>query len=140
MFNALDMKSLRLLRPLIRPINHCQGGSVALEGLNAIGKKKCSWSYGTECKIFMNVYNFFPQTYTSGSSRNSATTRLTFYNHTECECRDRMDDIMPRDMSSSVSLKTGGAPAAGVPMGQNNLDPLSAYQYHSGDHKTRNPQ
>ena len=33
------------------------------------------------------------------SNRGSTVERLVFYNHTECECRDRMDDLMPRDVS-----------------------------------------
>src|SRR5688572_8336972 len=33
------------------------------------------------------------------SNRGSTVERLVFYNHTECECRDRMEDLMPRDVS-----------------------------------------
>ncbi len=47
------------------------------------------------------------------SNRAGSVERLVFYNHTECECRDRMEDLMPRDVSvPSVTSDSGkGSPA-----------------------------
>ncbi|XP_050441771.1 uncharacterized protein LOC126846430 [Adelges cooleyi] len=32
---------------------------------------------------------------------------LLFYNHTECECQSKVDDMMPRDVMTSSALETG---------------------------------
>lgn len=37
------------------------------------------------------------QTITLDQSRTPTVDRLVFYNHTECECRDKLDEMMPRD-------------------------------------------
>ncbi|XP_046388574.1 uncharacterized protein LOC124157680 [Ischnura elegans] len=43
-------------------------------------------------------------TTTLGSSHRSVVEKLVFYNHTECECQDKMEEMMPRDTGKATDV------------------------------------
>lgn len=42
--------------------------------------------------------------------QSSNQKSLLFYNHTECECQSRTDDLMPRDTMPTASIVTPDPP------------------------------
>ncbi|XP_071454756.1 uncharacterized protein [Hetaerina americana] len=43
-------------------------------------------------------------TATLGSGHGSVVEKLVFYNHTECECQDKMEEMMPRDTGKAADV------------------------------------
>ncbi|KAG8222674.1 hypothetical protein J437_LFUL002557 [Ladona fulva] len=54
------------------------------------------------------VYNAIEKvvTTTLGSYQGNTVEKLVFYNHTECECQDKKEDLMPRDPAKSSDFST----------------------------------
>ncbi|CAL8105263.1 unnamed protein product [Orchesella dallaii] len=74
-------------------------------------------------------------------SRGPTVERLVFYNHTECECRDKMDEMMPRDSAayaSSLSALSSSDPFTLA--GANSLSPLNSYTALSKTNSKNNAQ
>jgi len=60
------------------------------------------------------LFLIYFQSILAENNRASSVERLVFYNHTECECRDKMEDLMPRDVpvppaGTSISNTVNGA-------------------------------
>ncbi|XP_021945610.1 uncharacterized protein LOC110843869 isoform X2 [Folsomia candida] len=79
-------------------------------------------------------------TITVESNRGSTVERLVFYNHTECECRDKQDEMMPRDFpypeSPSKSLMNNHLDNVGG--GQSTGSERGGSQYESSSVKNKN--
>ncbi|ODN06522.1 hypothetical protein Ocin01_00141 [Orchesella cincta] len=78
--------------------------------------------------------NLYLQTISLDQSRGPTVERLVFYNHTECECRDKMDEMMPRD---SAAYASSNSDPFSLP-GGNSLSPLNPYSAQSTLPKPKN--
>ncbi|XP_039285054.1 uncharacterized protein LOC111049558 [Nilaparvata lugens] len=60
-----------------------------------IGRKRCGAKTTKRIVLYFNTVTFYHQGRTR--RQENSVEKLTFYNHTECECQDAAGEEMPRD-------------------------------------------